>query len=144
MAGCDRCVGGRLLQRDAAADAADDPYPLGPRDQHLVGRGADAQPRPGQLRRGERRAQQRDQGTLNSATKALSLELASRRITVNAVAPGIIDSGMAQGTFDQAVIERLAPMKRIGRADEVAAQVAFLASDEAGYISGQSSRSTAG
>ena len=76
-------------------------------------------------------------GALNSATKALALELASRGITVNAVAPGIIDSGMAQGSFDQAVIERLVPMKRTGRADEVAALVAFLATDEAGYISGQ-------
>ena len=76
-------------------------------------------------------------GALNSATKALSLELASRGITVNAVAPGIIDSGMAEGTFDKALIDRLVPMKRMGRAAEVAALVAFLASDEAAYISGQ-------
>ena len=76
-------------------------------------------------------------GALNSATKALSLELASRGITVNAVAPGIIESGMAEGTFDKAMIERLVPMKRTGRADEVAALIAFLASDDAAYISGQ-------
>jgi len=76
-------------------------------------------------------------GALNSATKSLALELASRGITVNAVAPGIIDSGMAGGSFDAETIARLVPMKRAGRADEVAALVAFLASDEAGYISGQ-------
>ncbi len=76
-------------------------------------------------------------GALNSATKALALELASRGITVNAVAPGIIESGMAEGTFDKATIERLVPMKRTGRAEEVAALVGFLASEDAGYISGQ-------
>ena len=76
-------------------------------------------------------------GALNSATKALALELASRGITVNAVAPGIIDTGMAQGAFDPTLIDRLVPMKRAGRADEVASLVGFLASDQAGYISGQ-------
>ncbi len=75
-------------------------------------------------------------GAVNSATKALSLEVASRGITVNAVAPGIIASGMAHG-FDPAVIERAVPMKRAGTAEEVAALVGFLASDAAGYISGQ-------
>jgi len=76
-------------------------------------------------------------GALNSATKALALELASRGITVNAVAPGIIDTGMAEAVFDRATIEKLVPMKRAGTANEVAALVAFLASDEAAYISGQ-------
>lgn len=76
-------------------------------------------------------------GALNSATKALALEVASRGITVNAVAPGIIESGMAETTFDAATIERMVPMKRAGRASEVAALVAFLASIEAAYISGQ-------
>jgi len=75
-------------------------------------------------------------GAINSATKALALELASRGITVNAVAPGLIDAGMAAG-FDPALVEKLVPMKRAGSAAEVAALVAFLASDEAGYISGQ-------
>ena len=76
-------------------------------------------------------------GALNSATKSLALELASRGVTVNAVAPGIVDAGMAAGTFDRTTIERLVPMKRAGTAAEVAALVAFLASDEAAYISGQ-------
>ena len=75
-------------------------------------------------------------GAINSATKALALELASRGISVNAVAPGLIDAGMA-AAIDAATIERLVPMKRAGSAAEVAALVAFLVSDEAGYISGQ-------
>jgi 3-oxoacyl-[acyl-carrier protein] reductase len=76
-------------------------------------------------------------GALNSATKALALEVASRGITVNAVAPGLIDAGMGAGGFDPALIERMVPMKRAGTAAEVAALVAFLASPQAGYISGQ-------
>ena len=75
-------------------------------------------------------------GAINSATKALALELASRGITVNAVAPGLIASGMA-AAIDSATIERIVPMKRAGSAAEVAALVAFLVSDDAGYISGQ-------
>jgi len=76
-------------------------------------------------------------GALNSATKALALELASRGVTVNAVAPGIVDAGMAKETFDRETIERLVPMKRAGRPSEVAALVSFLVSDDAAYISGQ-------
>ena len=79
-------------------------------------------------------------GALNSATKALALEVASRGITVNAVAPGIIDAGMAaaQGGIDMAAtVERIVPMKRAGTPGEVAALVAFLASNDAAYISGQ-------
>ena len=76
-------------------------------------------------------------GALNAATKALSLEVASRGITVNAVAPGIIATAMSSPAFDAAAIADLVPMKRAGSADEVASLVGFLASREAGYITGQ-------
>jgi 3-oxoacyl-[acyl-carrier protein] reductase len=76
-------------------------------------------------------------GALHAATKALSLEVASRGITVNAVAPGIIAAGMGDSAFDAATIADLIPMKRAGTADEVASLVGYLASREAAYISGQ-------
>jgi len=76
-------------------------------------------------------------GALHSAGRALSLELASRGITVNTVAPGVIASPMADAAFSAEAIAKLVPAKRAGRPEEVAALVAFLAGDDAGYISGQ-------
>ena len=76
-------------------------------------------------------------GALNAATKSLSLEVASRGITVNAVAPGIIDTSMSETAFDAKAIANMVPMKRAGTPNEVADLISFLASDQATYITGQ-------
>jgi 3-oxoacyl-[acyl-carrier protein] reductase len=76
-------------------------------------------------------------GALHAATKALSLEVANRGITVNAVAPGIIAGAMSEAAFDDDAIAALVPMKRAGEPQEVADLVGFLASDAAAYITGQ-------
>ena len=74
---------------------------------------------------------------LHGASKSLAIELASRGITVNCVAPGIITTPMTEGVFDKNLIKSIVPMQRAGSAQEVAALVDFLASEDAGYISGQ-------
>ena len=74
---------------------------------------------------------------LHGACKSLAIELASRGITANAVAPGIIQGRLTAEIFDKEIIDRLVPMKRAGTPDEVAALVNFLASEDAAYISGQ-------
>ena len=74
---------------------------------------------------------------LIAAGKSLAIEVARRGVTVNSVAPGIINTPMAEAAFDDDAIKRLVPMQRAGTAQEVAQLVAFLASDGAAYISGQ-------
>ena len=71
-------------------------------------------------------------------TKALAREVASRNITVNAVAPGYIETELTGSLPDnlQASLKDLIPMGRIGKPEEIAKAVAFLASDDAAYITG--------
>lgn len=71
------------------------------------------------------------------ATKSLAIEVSSRGITVNAIAPGIIESSMTKDVFSKEHIKELVPAGRVGSPKEVSALVSFLVSDAASYISGQ-------
>lgn len=73
---------------------------------------------------------------LVGATKALAIEVAKWNVTVNAVAPGLIDTDMASEAPVDEILRHI-PMRRLGQAEEVAELVAFLASDRAAYITGQ-------
>ena len=71
------------------------------------------------------------------AVKALAVELAKRGITVNAVAPGVIDTEMAAAIEEPELVRKAIPMRRFGTCEEVAAAVSFLFRDEAAYITRQ-------
>ncbi|HWV33580.1 MAG TPA: 3-oxoacyl-ACP reductase FabG [Dyadobacter sp.] len=75
-------------------------------------------------------------GAIIAATKSLAQEVAKRKITVNAVAPGFITSDMTKD-LNEDELKQMIPMNRFGKADEVAHLVSFLASDKAAYITGE-------
>ena len=74
---------------------------------------------------------------LHGATKSLAREMASRGITANVVAPGVIGGRMAEAAFPAEMVKQLVPAARAGTPAEVAALVGFLCSDAAGYVNGQ-------
>ena len=83
---------------------------------------------------------------LLGVTKSLARELASRSITINAITPGYIDTDMTGGLTDEqkSAINQAIPLGRTGKPDEIAAAIVYLASDEAGYITGQTLRVNGG
>ena len=78
-------------------------------------------------------------GAVNAFTRALAVELASRNVTVNAIAPGFIETDMSEAVRNKAgdLIKKMIPMRRLGRPEDIAEVAVFLASDAAAYITGQ-------
>lgn len=78
-------------------------------------------------------------GAINAFTRALAVELASRGVTVNAIAPGFIETDMSEAVRNKAgdLIKKMIPMRRLGQPDDIAKVAVFLASDAASYVTGQ-------
>jgi len=78
-------------------------------------------------------------GAINSFTRALAVELAGRGVTVNAIAPGFIETDMSAAVRNKAgdMIKKIIPMKRIGTPEDIAKVAVFLACDDSSYITGQ-------
>jgi 3-oxoacyl-[acyl-carrier protein] reductase len=78
-------------------------------------------------------------GAINAFTRALAVELAGRGVTVNAIAPGFIETDMSEAVRNKAgdIITKMIPMKRLGQPEDIAKAAVFLASAEAAYITGQ-------
>jgi 3-oxoacyl-[acyl-carrier protein] reductase len=78
-------------------------------------------------------------GAINAFTRALAVELAGRGVTVNAIAPGFIETDMSENIRNKAgdLIKKMIPMKRLGQPDDIAKAAVFLASADGGYITGQ-------
>jgi 3-oxoacyl-[acyl-carrier protein] reductase len=78
-------------------------------------------------------------GAINSLTRALAVELASRNVTVNAIAPGFIETDMSEAVRNKAgdLIKKFIPMRRLGQPEDIARVAVFLASGDSGYMTGQ-------
>jgi 3-oxoacyl-[acyl-carrier protein] reductase len=78
-------------------------------------------------------------GAINAFTRALAVELASRGVTVNAIAPGFIETDMSAAVRNKAgdVIKKIIPMRRLGQPEDIARVAVFLASEDSSYITGQ-------
>jgi 3-oxoacyl-[acyl-carrier protein] reductase len=78
-------------------------------------------------------------GAINAFTRALAVELASRNVTVNAIAPGFIETDMSAAVRNKAgdLIKKFIPMKRLGQPQDIARVALFLASEESAYLTGQ-------
>jgi 3-oxoacyl-[acyl-carrier protein] reductase len=78
-------------------------------------------------------------GAINAFTRALAVELAGRGVTINAIAPGFIETDMSEAVRNKAgdLIKKMIPMKRLGQPDDIAKVAVFLASEDAAYVTGQ-------